>query len=196
MKSEFYRLVLKKHILYMVVATASFLFTCTVSMVLDSSIVQAQEGESYHATFSGKDEVPPNESNAVGWARFVVPSDNASIMSYWVNITGLENITGAHIHNGSAGQNGDIVVALSMEQSAKDKNKPIIQLKGNITKTDLQGLLKGKEISDLVTLMIDGTYVNVHTDKYPNGVIRGQIASGEPQMNASVTSVVGPNSTG
>jgi len=177
------------------ITAASILFICTASMVLDSLIVQAEEGETYHATLTGKDEVPPNESNAVGWAKILFPSDNDTIMSYWVNITGLESITGAHINSGSAGQNGDSVVELSKEQSAKDKSKPIIELKGNITKADLQGLLKGKEISDLVTLMIDGTYLNVNTDKNPNGAIRGQIVSGEPQMNASLSSVTGTNST-
>ena len=45
---------------------------------------------------------------------------------------------------------------------------------------NLQGPLKGKEISDLVKLMSDGgAYANVHTDKYPKGAIRGQISSGE-----------------
>ena len=39
---------------------------------------------------------------------------------------------------------------------------------------------KDKEISDLVSLMSDGNaYVNVHTEKYPDGAIRGQISSGE-----------------
>ena len=36
--------------------------------------------------------------------------------------------------------------------------------------------MKGKQISDLATAMSNGsTYVNVHTEKYPNGEIRGHI---------------------
>ena len=57
---------------------------------------------------------------------------------------------------------------------------PNIGFSGNITKDDLQGPLKDKELTDLVSLMSDGNaYVNVHTDKYPDGAIRGQISSGE-----------------
>jgi len=42
-----------------------------------------------------------------------VPNDCGTQVSYWMNLTGLNEITEAHTHNGSAGQNGDIVVSLS-----------------------------------------------------------------------------------
>lgn len=180
----------------MIAITLFVLCMLTACMLLNSSVVQAQEGETYSATLSGKDEVPPIGSNAIGWAKFLIPSDNGALVSYWINVTGLENITGVQIHNGSAGQNGDVVIALSNAESAKDKTKPVLRLKGNITKADLQGPLKGKEIADLVTLMIDGTaYANVQTDKYPDGAIRGQIASGEPQTNINMSSPAQSNNT-
>jgi hypothetical protein len=38
------------------------------------------------------------------------------------------------------------------------------------------GSLMGKSVKDLVKEIKKGhTYLNVHTDKYPNGEIRGQI---------------------
>jgi len=165
----------------------------TVSMTPNS--IQAQEGETFSANLSGKDESPPTESNATGWAKFQT-DDNGTEVSYWVNITGLKEITGAHIHNGSAGQNGDIVVSLSKEKSAEDGDNATLSLKGNITKDDLQGPLEGKEISDLVSLMSDGNaYVNAHTDKYQDGAIRGQIASGLPQTESGVGSTESNNTS-
>ena len=71
--------------------------------------------------------------------------DNGTQVSYWVNITSLNEITGAHIHNGSAGQNGDVVVSLSGPESAEGDNATL-SLKGNITNDDLQGPLEGKEL--------------------------------------------------
>jgi len=44
------------------------------------------------------------------------------------------------------------------------------------------GPLEDSEIADLVDLMNNGSaYVNVHTEIYPDGAIRGQISSGEPE---------------
>lgn len=62
-------------------------------------------------------------------------------------------------------------------------NLPSIKLSGNITKKDLQGPLKDKGISDLFSLMSNGSAsVNIRTDKYPVGAIRCQISSGDIDM--------------
>jgi hypothetical protein len=138
--------------------------------------IQAQDGDSIITFLSGKEEVPPNNvSNASAWAKFQ-SVDNGSQLAYSVSIIGLKEITGAHIHNGIKGQNGDIVAVLSKGKSAEDGGNATISWNGNITKDDLQGPLKDKEISDLVSLMRNSsTYVNVHTEEYRDGAIRGQI---------------------
>ena len=172
--------------LLMIVLFTSVLSVGSVSILLNT--VKAQEGQSFSATLSGKDEVPPTESNSTGTAKFQVNENNSQV-SYWVNITGIKKVNQAHIHNGTSGENGDIVATLSKGKSAKgDDSPPQIGFAGKITKDDLQGPLKGKEISDLVTLMSDGgAYANVHTDKYPKGAIRGQIASTSGSMEAGAS---------
>jgi hypothetical protein len=170
----------QKNTLAIIAVLAAVLSVSTFSIVLNSAKVQAQEGQTFSASLSGKDEVPPTESNSSGTAKFKV-DENSSQVSYWVNVTGIKKINQAHIHNGTEGQNGDIVVTLTKNKSAKGNDgPPNIGFSGNITKDDLQGPLKDKELTDLVSLMSDGNaYVNVHTDKYPDGAIRGQISSGE-----------------
>ncbi len=178
----------QKNILSIIAVFAAVLSVGAVSIIVNSAKVSAQGGETFSASLSGKDEVSPTKSNATGTAKFQV-NDNSSQVSYWVNITGIKKITGAHIHNGTTGQNGDVVVTLSKAKSAKGKDSPpTIGFTGNITKDDLQGPLKGKELSDLVSLMSNGSaYVNAHTDKYPKGAIRGQIGSGEAAIQAMTT---------
>jgi hypothetical protein len=166
-----------------------YLTAITISLALlgfsisASNQAQAQAGEGFKADLSGKDEVPPTESNATGTAEILFNNDSSQA-SYFVNTTGFEKITGAHIHNGSQGVNGDVVAALSKEKSSKNKDNPSIWFAGDIKSSDLQGPLKGKEISDLANLLNNGSaYVNVHTEDNPDGAIRGQLSAGEVQTD-------------
>ena len=102
--------------MYTIVATLAVIAT---SFVLTQQI-QAQDGKMIITFLSGKDEVPPTESNASAWAKFQ-SVDNDSQLSYWVSIIGLKEITGAHVHKGSDGQNGDIVAVLSEAKSAEEE---------------------------------------------------------------------------
>ena len=157
---------------------APILLLGIVAMILNSATIQAQKAHTFSATLSGKDEVPTTKSIANGTAKFLV-NDNDSQISYWVNLTGLKKIIQAHIHNGTSGQNGDVLVNLSNSKLAKNPDNPEIQLTGTIAKDDLQGPLKGRELSDLLIVMRNGqAYVNAHTEIYPKGAIRGQIMSG------------------
>ena len=157
---------------------APILLLGIVAMILNSATIQAQKAHTFSATLSGKDEVPTTKSIANGTAKFLV-NENDSQISYWVNLTGLKKIIQAHIHNGTSGQNGDVLVNLSNSKSAKNPDNPEIQLTGTIIKDDLQGPLKGRELSDLLIVMRNGqAYVNAHTEIYPKGAIRGQIMSG------------------
>lgn len=165
---------------------AAVLLVATTATVLNLARVQGQQGvQSFSATLSGS----ANKSNSTGTAKFLVNENNSQI-SYWINVTGIKKINQAHIHNGTTGQNGDIVVSLlSNSKSAKgNATPPKIGFNGNITKGDLRGPMQGKEISDLITLMGNGSaYVNIHTDKYPKGAIRGQISSSESEMQSMTT---------
>ena len=179
--------------LFIVLLFTSVLSIGSVSILLNT--VKAQEGQSFSAALSGNEEVPPTESNSTGTAKFqeTKNNDNESQVSYWVNITGIKEVNEAHIHNGTTGENGDIVATLSNGDSAEgDDRPPQIGFAGNITSNELQGPLEDKEISDLLSLMSDGNaYVNVHTDKYPDGAIRGQVTS----ATASTDAGTGTNTT-
>lgn len=179
---------------------AAVLLVATTVTVLNLASVQGQQGvQSFSAALSGS----ANKSNSTGTAKFLVNENNSQI-SYWINVTGIKKINQAHVHNGTTGQDGDIVVSLlSNSKSAKgNATPPKIGFNGNITKGDLRGPMQVKDIPDLITLMGNGSaYVNIHTDKYPKGAIRGEISSSDSEMQSMTTearnmsSIIGNMST-
>jgi hypothetical protein len=162
-----------QHFLSMPIVLAA-LFSIGMSATLYNT-TYAQE-EKFTAMLSGDQEVPPVTSSAKGWA-WVNPSEE----SVWfkVNVTGIDKVTGAHIHHAKSGENGEVVVALFKSDSPTGlKDGTLVE--GNFTANDLVGPLKGKALSDLATEMKNGmTYVNVHTEANPNGEIRGLLEMGE-----------------
>lgn len=140
------------------------------------------EEQKFTAKLSGDQEVPPVTTSGKGWA-WVNPMEE----SVWfkVNVTGLDKVTAAHIHSAKSGENGDVVVTLFKSDSPTGPKDGALA-EGNFTATDLEGPMKGKTLSDLVTAMKNGeTYVNVHTEANPKGEIRGQLAMGNDDMAMS-----------
>jgi hypothetical protein len=91
----------------------------------------------------------------------------------------IQGVTAGHIHSGKPGENGPVVVTLFKYTSSKDQVSEV----GKLTADKLQRPMAGKKISDLTTAMKNGgTYVNIHTEKNPNGEIRGQISSSSGSM--------------
>ena len=166
-----YRVLMKSTL--MTITAAALIFIVTSFVIMQQ--IQAQEGNMIITFLSGKEEVPPTKTEASAWAKFQSVNNDSQI-AYWINITGLNKITGAHLHDGVKGQNGDIVAVLSGNKSADAGENATISLMGNIIKNDLQGPLKGKDIPDLINKMKNSSiYVNIHTDEYKDGAIRGQI---------------------
>lgn len=158
----------------------------------------------FTVTLNGNEQVPSVITNAIGSASFEFLKDK-NILHYQVNILDIPNVTGIHIHQGKAGQNGDVLVNLYkpkennffnlgntsifqngiMEKMSQIDSSSItingntqssLMISGTINNLDLKGPLEGKQIADLITLINNGdTYVNVHSESYPDGEIRGQI---------------------
>jgi hypothetical protein len=143
--------------------------------------------QTFTATMTGSEEVPPKNTQATGSAKFVSSSDGNS-MTYRIRVAHINGVTMAHIHSGSIGKNGPIVVTLFKSATPTGPvNGPLSQ--GTITSANLEGPLKGKTISDLVKLINDGkAYANVHTLQNPKGEIRGQISTSAAASASASTS--------
>lgn len=131
----------------------------------------------YGATLSGSNLSPPVTTGASGTAKFNV--DQQGNMAYQIDVKNINGVIGAHISlkNGS-----DLAQVFNpyVEISGK-AGIPTGEINGQLSKgtlqtSDLSGPLFGKNITDLASLMSNGSvYVVVRTQAHENGEIQGDI---------------------
>jgi hypothetical protein len=113
------------------------------------------ETMTFKADLKGSSEVPPTDSAATGSADVTVDTDTKKL-SWTVTSSGLSgDAVAAHFHGpAAAGENAD----------------PVVDITAAIAKGSA-------EIGDqqLADLQAGKWYVNIHTEKFPNGEIRGQV---------------------
>ncbi len=128
----------------------------------------------FKAALSGKDEVASVNTPAKGEATFELDKAGKTL-KYRVTVSDIENVTAAHVHEGAKGKDGPPLALIDIKGKKMGKFSGTLAV-GTITDKDLLGPMKGKTVKDLVKEIEAGnTYVNVHTTKYPNGELRGQI---------------------
>ena len=128
-----------------------------------AQVIPRTENQSHHftATLQSSQEVPPVASPATGSATVLL--DRATRLVFvTTRFSGLtSNIMAAHLHHGTAGTNGPVVVPLNFSGTTS----------GTVTGT-------GTVRATFADSMINGlTYVNIHTVTNPNGEIRAQLAN-------------------
>lgn len=128
----------------------------TVVAETDQPIGVSGERIVLRATLDGAQEVPPTGSTATGQGFFLVDTI-ANTLTYRITYTGFTNVEqAAHIHGfAPAGANAGVLYTLPLGATKE----------GVITyaESEEEGILTGQ------------TYVNVHSDVFPGGEIRGQI---------------------
>jgi hypothetical protein len=137
------------------------------------SVVESNDNKNYGAKLAGANEVPAVMSNGNGIAKFSFSNDGNSA-SFHVNVSGLEDVRFAHLHFAKAGANGGVVYTLRMDKVVGPVSG--IYAKGEISAMKLSGQLLGGDLFILREAFRTGNaYVNVHTDKFPGGELRGQV---------------------
>lgn len=120
-------------------------------------------------------------ATATGQALFTL-SPNGETLAYRLSVQGIENFTMAHIHVAST-PGGDGTPAVWLFPPAP----PAMTIPGTfngllpegaITAANLVGPLAGQTLADLLTAIRENrAYVNVHTQQFPAGAIRGQVTA-------------------
>lgn len=118
------------------------------------------------------------DSTATGLT--ILRQDAEGTLSYALSVQGIENITQAHIHV-AAEPGGDGPPAVWLYPAAPPAELIPGEFTGQLgagdfTDADLVGPLAGMTLADLLTAIEEGrAYVNVHTDQFPAGEIRGSL---------------------
>jgi hypothetical protein len=159
-----------------VVLALAFVISLVPFSLAHINLVFAQtvQTEAFSAMLSGGEEIPPVNTTATGVASFTLQGEQS--IKYDVNVTGMDKVTAAHIHNAAKGKNGEVVVTLFKAESPTGQISGSLA-NGSIIASNLEGEMKGSPFRDMIrALELGEAYVNVHTEKNPNGEIRGQIS--------------------
>ena len=108
------------------------------------------------AEMTGAEEVPgPGDPDGKGTATVVV-DDAANTVCFELAYTGLGKVTAAHIHTGAKGVAGPPAVTLKGDKGCV-----------NVDPTTVKALRDDP----------GSHYVNIHTDEFPKGAVRGQLGA-------------------
>jgi len=116
---------------------------------------------------NGLSEVPPNASPGIGVADVTVDTDSGLVQIEGQYSGMLAPVIAAHLH-GLAGPNQNAPVLFGLNTTGGTNGTFTGQ--GILSAANLQGLLN------------DLTYINVHTDVFPGGEIRGQVIVPAPAV--------------
>jgi hypothetical protein len=149
-----------------------------VLLVATVGTAAAESDHNFRAHLKGAAEVPPADTQAQGQAIFQFSEDGASL-TYKLIVANINNVRMSHIHLAPPGENGPIVLWLYPSappaQLIPGRFQGVLA-EGTVSAADLVGPLAGMSLADLKAAMQEGqTYVNVHTDQFPGGEIRGAI---------------------
>lgn len=139
---------------------------CSITLVVGITLCRPQalraQGETpqplaFLVLATGSQETPSVDSLGVASGRLTLSADRKQL-SYDIVMTGLKGkVTGMHLHRGRSRQDGPLVYSLS---------EPI------------EGQARGQvecNPADEADLLTQGFYLDLHTDLFPDGELRGQI---------------------
>jgi hypothetical protein len=122
------------------------------------------QGRPFATTLTGAAEVPgPGDPDASGTAFITLNQGQGEVCFdlSWAGIDGT--VTAAHIHIGSAVEAGDVVVGLFTD----------VALSGTDSASGC--VAASEELIKAIRQNPENYYVNVHSDVFPAGAIRGQL---------------------
>jgi hypothetical protein len=117
--------------------------------------------QTFNVSLTGAQQVPNVITEEMATATVELDANLKQIQAS-VDLSDVENVEAAHIHDGDLGFNGDVAFAFTADTNGVYRIAP----------TDISDAL-------MADLQNGEWYINVHTTAYPDGEIRGQIVNDE-----------------
>jgi hypothetical protein len=131
----------------------------TVAVIALPASGTAPAGSSFFAKLDGEHDVPAGDPD--GYGTFSA-SFNGTKLCYGLQVVKIGPPIAAHIHKAPVGQNGPISVQLNVPSTGAVAGS-----------TGCKTLSTSR--ANAIKANPGAYYVNVHTDAFPNGAIRGQL---------------------
>lgn len=131
-------------------------------LVIVVGTVSANGGRPLSAALLGSNEVPPastGDPDGSGTANLTLNQGQGEIC-FNIQVSNIGTIRAGHIHVGVAGTNGPVVV---------DFNPVVNGLNNCVSGVD-------RDLIKAIRQNPAGYYVNVHTNEFPGGAVRGQLS--------------------
>jgi hypothetical protein len=173
-KKFFYNKIKKKYYL------CTLLIICYGLIGTTSVFAPRTEGSIFETVLDGRQVSPPINTTASGNASLFYNNDISELSNfllYNISVSNIEDVTQVHLHQGTYGVNGTLSNNLTI---LPNYEKTGILSTGNISKNNsFQDELSGKaeNVIDVIMRYLGSgeMYIDIHTKKYPDGEIRGQI---------------------
>lgn len=116
----------------------------------------------FSTTLSGANEVPPADPDGTGTAAVTIDIPNNQVC-YTLSVQNIAlPAAAAHIHRGTAGEKGDVVVPFDLVPDASGMATSCVKADPAL-------------LNEIATNPA-GFYVNVHSSEFPDGAVRGQVS--------------------
>jgi len=116
------------------------------------------------AKLTGAHEVPPAARGGQGIVNLTLDAPKGTVCWTFQGIAGIGKPTAAHVHRAPISRSGPIVVPLGGAFRTKGCTHA------------------ARSTIDAIETSPGSYYVNVHTPRFPNGAIRGQLVAGMVHM--------------
>ncbi len=149
----------------------ALLVLATVALAVPALSLAGANTIEVQTKLKGANEVPgPGDSNGKGTVSVKLKPKKEKLC-FTLEVAKLDPMIAGHIHKGDADTDGRIKVTLFEDDKGLDGNG------------SYEGCVKGvkSKLLKRIGSAPEKFYVNVHTEKYPDGAIRGQL---EPLVEA------------